>query len=154
LFATFACGMTSANLMPASGHQDHTTSPSASTPFVIRCICVHRILPLVDDVGQRPSAGKDARISAPDLPDGTSEIFFAGGLDGANQLDPLQQFVPPKNGSSQHAGPLMRETGRMDASGSAGIRQANARLRSAAPIQSSSAQYQFRLAAVHGSVSH
>src|SRR5437763_15367095 len=33
----------SANLMPASGHQDHTTSPSALVPFVKGIIGVHRI---------------------------------------------------------------------------------------------------------------
>src|SRR5437763_11167921 len=32
-----------ANLMPASGHQDHTTSPSASVPFVKSTNRVHRI---------------------------------------------------------------------------------------------------------------
>ena len=67
--------------MPASGHQDHAISPSASVLFVQQRFRVHRILPRVDDVGQRPSVGKDARTSAPDLPDGTSEIFFAQGLD-------------------------------------------------------------------------
>src|SRR3982074_2756859 len=32
-----------ANLLPASGRQDHTTSPSASAPLVVRRIRVHRI---------------------------------------------------------------------------------------------------------------
>jgi hypothetical protein len=36
LFATVASGVSSANLAPASGRQDHTTSPSASAPFVSR----------------------------------------------------------------------------------------------------------------------
>jgi hypothetical protein len=31
------------NLMPASGHQDHTTSPSALPPLVLRRQSVHRI---------------------------------------------------------------------------------------------------------------
>ena len=31
------------NLMPASGHQDHTTSPSASSAVVYGTIRVHRI---------------------------------------------------------------------------------------------------------------
>ena len=35
-FATVASGVSSANLTPASGRQDHTTSPSASAPFVSR----------------------------------------------------------------------------------------------------------------------
>jgi hypothetical protein len=71
----------SANLTPASGRQDHTTSPSASAPFVQQRLRVHRIPFRVDDVGQRPSVGKDARTSAPDLPDGTSEIFLDAWLD-------------------------------------------------------------------------
>jgi hypothetical protein len=36
LFATVAGGVVSANLTPASGRQDHTTSPSVSAPFVSR----------------------------------------------------------------------------------------------------------------------
>jgi len=79
-------------LTPASGRQDHTTSPSASALFVQQRFRVHRILPLVDDVGQRPSVGKDAQTSAPDLPDGTSGIFLRRGLDRANQLDRPQEF--------------------------------------------------------------
>ena len=45
------------NLTPASGRQDHTTSPSASALFVQQRLRVHRIPPRVDDVGQRPSCG-------------------------------------------------------------------------------------------------
>ena len=44
-----------ANLMPASGHQDHTALPSASGGFVLAAIRVHRIPPYVRDVAQRPS---------------------------------------------------------------------------------------------------
>jgi hypothetical protein len=43
LFATIVSRMTSANLTPASGRQDHTTSPSASAPLVLRRYRVHRI---------------------------------------------------------------------------------------------------------------
>jgi len=42
-FATVACGIASANLTPASGRQDHTASPSASAPLVLRRWYVHRI---------------------------------------------------------------------------------------------------------------
>ncbi len=45
----------SANLTPASGRQDHTTSPSASSALVRSAIRVHRIPPRVRDVAQRPS---------------------------------------------------------------------------------------------------
>jgi hypothetical protein len=43
-----------ANLTPASGRQDHTSSPSASSAFVSGAIRVHRIPPCVRDVAQRP----------------------------------------------------------------------------------------------------
>jgi len=51
--------MLPANLMPASGHQDHTPSPSASSAFVKGAISVHRVPSRVDDVAQRPSSGMD-----------------------------------------------------------------------------------------------
>jgi len=44
----------SGNLTPASGHQDHTTSPSALAPFVIRHENIHHIPPNVRDDGQTP----------------------------------------------------------------------------------------------------
>ena len=47
------------NLAPASGRQDHTTSPSASAPLVLRRQGVHRIPLRVRDVAQRPSVGRD-----------------------------------------------------------------------------------------------
>jgi hypothetical protein len=44
------------NLMPASGHQDHATSPSAMAPFVEGAIRVHRIPPRVFvTIASRPS---------------------------------------------------------------------------------------------------
>jgi hypothetical protein len=43
------------NLTPASGRQDHTTSPSAGHTPVKRAARVHRIPPCVRDVAQRPS---------------------------------------------------------------------------------------------------
>jgi hypothetical protein len=41
-------------LTPASGRQDHTTSPSAFAPFVIGTISVHRIPPHVRDDRETP----------------------------------------------------------------------------------------------------
>jgi len=46
-----------ANLMPASGHQDHTTSPSASHAVRYRRLRVHRIPLHVRDDRERPSDG-------------------------------------------------------------------------------------------------
>src|ERR1700704_2087633 len=57
----------STNLMPASRHQDHTTSPSALSALVLSTACVHRIPLHVDDVGQRPSVGQDEGGCTPDL---------------------------------------------------------------------------------------
>jgi hypothetical protein len=54
--------MLPANLMPASGHQDHTPSPSASSAFVKGAISVHRSPSRVDDVAQRPSFGSGWQI--------------------------------------------------------------------------------------------
>src|SRR4051794_30944401 len=45
------------NLTPASGRQDHTTSPSASVPFVSGTISVHRIPPRVRDDRETPLRG-------------------------------------------------------------------------------------------------
>jgi hypothetical protein len=44
----------SATLTPASGRQDHTTSPSASGAFVFRAISVHRNPPHVRDDRETP----------------------------------------------------------------------------------------------------
>ncbi len=46
-----------ADLMPASGHQDHTTSPSAGSIARQARRRVHRIPPYVRDVAQRPLWG-------------------------------------------------------------------------------------------------
>jgi hypothetical protein len=48
-----------ADLTPASGRQNHTTSPYASALLVKHAARVHRIPPRVDDVAQRPSEGRD-----------------------------------------------------------------------------------------------
>jgi len=54
-FATVACGIPSANLTPASGRQDHTTSPSALAPLVCAATCVHRTpLPTFVTIAKRP----------------------------------------------------------------------------------------------------
>ena len=40
-----SCANNSAHLTPASGRQDHTTSPSASGAIVLGAVSVHRIPP-------------------------------------------------------------------------------------------------------------
>ena len=56
--ATVASEKASADLIPASGDQDHTSSPSASATLVSRDQCVHRIpLPTSVTIAKRPSCG-------------------------------------------------------------------------------------------------
>jgi len=49
------------NLTPASGRQDHTASPSATTAFVICCLRVHRIPPRVRDDRDPPLSSGETR---------------------------------------------------------------------------------------------
>jgi hypothetical protein len=70
-----------ANLTPASGRQDHTTSPSASAPFVKGAIGVHRIPPRVRDDRETPLCGTGWRDYRSDLGFRKIRIFFIEGLD-------------------------------------------------------------------------
>jgi len=73
------------SLISASGYQDHTTSPSANGAFVLRVIRVHRIPhPTLVTIGQTPLCDRvrDARRSASDLPDVTSEQPATNWHDG------------------------------------------------------------------------
>src|SRR6266481_8014565 len=63
-----------ADLTPASGRQNHTTSPSAAAHFVKRTARVHRIPPRVDDVAQRPSVGTGRPTYITDLGQAASKI--------------------------------------------------------------------------------
>jgi len=73
----------SANFTPASGRQDHTTSPSAVALFVCERIGVHRIPPRVRDDREPPlCVGRDPIEIFLFLPGrqakfGNSEIAFA-----------------------------------------------------------------------------
>ena len=56
------CGSIVANLVPASGYQDATTSPSADqSALVLSAIGVHRIPPHVRDDREAPLHGRDGR---------------------------------------------------------------------------------------------
>jgi hypothetical protein len=70
------------NLTPASGRQDHTTSPSALAPLVSRRRRVHRIPhPTSVTIAIRPSCEAGRAKDAGDLGFRQSEIFFLAGLD-------------------------------------------------------------------------
>jgi hypothetical protein len=80
--APVAGGIITADLTPASGRQDHTTSPSAFAPPVLRRQSVHRIPhPTLMTLRNAPLSGQDGASCRNDLPDGLSEIFFSRGLD-------------------------------------------------------------------------
>jgi len=97
----------SAALTPASGRQDHTTSPSAGPhhssarrliahkPKGLPC---HHVLapdepastasrPASVTIASRPSVGRDGNGYAGDLGQKGTEIFFDGGLDDPNQIE-------------------------------------------------------------------
>jgi hypothetical protein len=63
LFVTVVLRLLGADLTPASRRQNHTTSPSASAPFVKCAARVHRIPPRVVDVRNAPLWDRTARIS-------------------------------------------------------------------------------------------
>ena len=90
------------NLTPASGRQDHTTSPSAR----VRSRQQRRPrpshpLPYVRDDRETPlCVGRDGARCRSDLGQKGTEIFLQRGLDRANQLDPVQQIALSAQGRS------------------------------------------------------
>ena len=84
------------NLTPASGCQDHTTSPSASRAVRQRRIRVHRIPSRICDDRERPSDGTRRAKDAGDLGLRQSGIFFRAGLDRWNQLEAAREIRLPR----------------------------------------------------------
>jgi hypothetical protein len=67
--------LSSANLTPASGRQDHTTSPSALAPFVKGAARVHRIPPPTSvTIAKRPSEEAGPKRNTPDSTPPSSKI--------------------------------------------------------------------------------
>jgi hypothetical protein len=93
-----------ANLTPASGRQNHTTSPYAESVLVRRdrstapdAIHIHRIpRPTCRDDRETPLSigARDARISKSVLPDGETEKFFREGLDFLDFAEKRMLFCP------------------------------------------------------------
>jgi hypothetical protein len=71
------------NLMPASGHQDHTTSPSASTPFVIGASASTASRSTSVAIASAPLTEQDGMSSKTDLGESRNGIFLQNGLDSA-----------------------------------------------------------------------
>jgi hypothetical protein len=76
-------------LMPASGHQDHTTSPSASAPFVKGALASTASRPAFVTIAKRPSEW-DGTAADIDLiwVFGKSEYFCKGGWTGKSLICP------------------------------------------------------------------
>jgi hypothetical protein len=74
-------------LTPATGRQDHTTSPYAKAPFVRArnarddAAASTASRSNVRDDGQRPSSGTGRPLKATDLPRTQSRKYFVEGLD-------------------------------------------------------------------------
>ena len=81
------------NLTPASGRQDHTTSPSAGLRIRQSAACVHRIPPRVRDDRDTP-LGWGGMAGNVDLIWGKREgIYFCeGGWTGGIRLKPKENF--------------------------------------------------------------
>jgi hypothetical protein len=71
----------SATLTPASGCQDHTTSPSASAPFVKGASASTASRPASVTIAIRPSSGTRRNEYRSDLGLRKIRIFFVSGLD-------------------------------------------------------------------------
>src|SRR6266851_6873064 len=103
----------SANLTPASGRQDHTTSPYAAIVArpravdrsqifrpALRSPCAQNAaastasLPAFVTMANAPLVGWDAWSSRCDLGGTKTGIFLQRGLDWWNQIDPVQQIRP------------------------------------------------------------
>src|SRR5258708_32327240 len=79
--ATVAMRIAPHNLTPASGRQNHTTSPSASAALVSRSLRVHRIPPRVRDDRDPPLLSGETRGEMPLIcPMRARGKFFAEGL--------------------------------------------------------------------------
>ena len=90
--------------MPASGHQDHTTSPSASSAIRQERVHVHRIPPRVRDDREPPLQWDGTgRICRDDLPDGHSEKFLRFALDRNLPEDPEDEVICPTGKSGAAA---------------------------------------------------
>ena len=84
LLSPSLAAIASADLMPASRHQDHTTSPSALKRVRLSRQSVHRIpRQRFVTIAKRPSErARDARENAGDLPDIASEAPATRWHDG------------------------------------------------------------------------
>ena len=101
--ATVAGGIASTDLTPASGCQDHTTSPSASVPFVNGTSASTASRPASVTTAKRPSSGTGRRGCKSDLGRARTEIFLQRGLDSPPKS--RRSETPISNSQSHCANP-------------------------------------------------
>jgi hypothetical protein len=91
------------NLTPASGRQDHTPSPSASAPLVLRRSSVHRIPPHVRDDREAPLLPRRDGADNTQFTIFRNANFCTRRTDNANQLESAHEikFFAPKGVRSQ-----------------------------------------------------
>jgi len=83
-----------ANLTPASGRQNHTTSPSARTPPVKQRIRVHRIPRPTFVTTRTPLLWvRDKLVDKAVSTETRSGIFFGAGLDHPNQVEIAREIA-------------------------------------------------------------
>jgi hypothetical protein len=83
------------DLTPASGRQDHTTSPSASRAVRLSALSASTApRPTSVTIAKRPSVGAGRERYGFDLGKTGSGKFFEMGLDWEDHFDPLQQIPP------------------------------------------------------------
>jgi hypothetical protein len=80
--------------MPASRHQDHTTSPSVSAPFVKGASASTASRPASVTIASAPRVGRDGMNYRSDLGIRKIRIFFMTGLDSSwNQNEGKGEFL-------------------------------------------------------------
>jgi hypothetical protein len=123
-FAIVIGGFDSAYLTPASGRQQHTTSPSASSALVCSAISVERIPLHVRDDREAPLFEQpDGQSPKSDLDYSRSEIFLQQGLDSFG----VRGLICPSGGraarslatsslrgATRRSSPFFRSGGEMD----------------------------------------
>src|ERR1700737_2440196 len=98
-FATVASGNSSANLTPASGCQDHTTSPSASVPFVNGTSTSTASHPAFVTIAIRPSSGTRQWAYTTDLGRTASVISEIPKLGAVARMEPTGRRKAPPDGA-------------------------------------------------------
>jgi hypothetical protein len=86
--ATIDGGSSSANLIPASGDQDHTISPSAPAALVLHSLCVHRIPPPTFVTIGRSAPPERAGCAEISIYFGKMEVKFFNNESGSS--DPIE----------------------------------------------------------------